>query len=123
MFDSILNGGDGPRSHFGVGAIGSIFVHGSLIAIGFYFATRPQEEKQVEAEVKFFATTSVTPVAPPSAPLAARRLKAVKTEKKILKAAERTVRPPEIPQEKPEEVEPSPVEDKPASAQPEVEGG
>ena len=49
MFDSVLTGGNVPKSRFGVGAVISVVVHVILLGIVFYFTTRPPEEKKEEA--------------------------------------------------------------------------
>ncbi len=119
MFDSVLTGGNVPKSRFGVGAVVSVIVHVALLALVVFLSTRPPEEKKDDAEVKFFAAAPAPPPPPPPPPPASKP-KTTKTEKKTIKKPDQIIQPKEIPQEKPKEAEPE------AEAEPEeagVEGG
>lgn len=111
MFDSVLTGGNVPKSRFGVGAIVSVVVHVALFALVLFLSTRPQQEKKEDAEVKFFAAApAAAPPPPPPPPPASSKPKTTKTEKKVIKKPDQIVQPKEIPQEKPKEAEPQPEE-------------
>lgn len=120
MFDSVLTGGNVPKSRFGVGAIVSVIVHVALLAIVVFLSTRPPEEKKEDPDVKFFAAAPAPPPPPPPPP--ASKPKTTKTEKKTIKKPDQIIQPKEIPQEKPKEAEP----EKEEASEPEeagVEGG
>jgi protein TonB len=121
LFDSVLTGGNVPKSRFGIGAIISVVIHVALLALVVFLSTRPVEEKKEDAEVKFFAAAPVAPAPPPPPPPpASSKPKTTKTEKKTIKKPDQIVQPKEIPQEKPKEAEPEPEAE--AEAEPE-EGG
>lgn len=120
MFDFVLTGGEVPKSRFGVGAVISIAVHAMLVAIVFYFTTRPAPEKPQDLEVRFFAAPPMLP--PPPAPLPAGQPTTPRSETKILKKPRVIIQPRQIPEEKPKEAEPKPPSEEPG-APGGVEGG
>lgn len=120
MFDSVLTGGNVPKSRFGAGAVISVIVHVVLLGIVFFLSTRPPAVEKEDAEVKFFAAAPAAAPPPPPPPPPASKPKTQKTEKKVIKKPDQIIQPKEIPQDKPKEAEPEPAQEESSEAE---EGG